>query len=1134
MKSPQRTKQELRNDKECASEHQNQSLPNKPVCCPSQDKSLAKFRQLKDCVPFIEHNARHSTRTTPLRTNAYTTKISCCRLMISNWTAIRLCVLLVLLHWTSIVSGSNMEIYQPGLPSSEEILKSLKKIGFSWSFNGTNPRVVFCSSEETPESTPTPDVTDNTNPNSTQPNSSLRYAIVEPTLHLYYTLPIYPDSPAIALHEIRKITMINAEDVEINYNRASIAFHKECLVLLCRLLNLFVCKELKFTVNYYENLDKYKGGFDLDRGRKEAKNAIDWDDSTPFHLTINSDMASNALLKYIFNGLVILRPVSGITLPSKYVPDLSGYLKPLSLSSNYTLIIRYEKRNVKINLKRIQKAAHKCAKIIFDIHEVSDPVITGLEEEVPAKSPTIILTGSGHSIQYIAKHNRSRVKVHVLVYNTFHSGFIKSLIKAAKAKKASKSRIVAGKAILALSDSTPCDFPAYHKQVLTTETFAKSGIAVKDIEFKYEDGRWDFSAELESLVYYKVLSEMPTNLAGKNIVCLGHALSDPCWELKEVVDLKLNKFGLWPICPNIRYTTLSISGDKNPDQNHTCACNGLLRHLRSINAQELRISNVRDCPSTNTNFDMAKLESDLANLLKHNLNVEILILDDVDECILYRMLGCYDFTCSKLTEIHLLNHRFTSLAIAQILTLPMAKKISKLVIDGISRLNEIKHFHQRKELNEFSLFNYLEKRKGKRKGKKETEEIDLHKLVLRPEPTIFDSYNIPLQALRGLGVQVLTSSDKYSTDPPFPRQPHMIDMKEFAYYTTTFDALKIDLAKYQSTSLTQPNPTLTLTPIPNSVQPDSITTMFLRINDTQFLTQADLNTIICWVSCRFKNITSLWLANFKLTEEDRKILASCKYMINALPYLQFIQIEDATSDKDPLELSLHPYYNNLLEITSDPMPTFLAVSYKVLSQLYTYCDKIEDLIPNYDSSNATLHTIITSLQKLKRDGDVPYCPCCNRTLYMPPQGKRAKKWDIKRLFTMKFNSQFNSNTNIDMLFYLGCGCPVCIRCLEIRRKSHAQSCTKCKQNTGTFNRLIGIPSPVFIFPNNSACDSNAHSELLQPAPWKDNHCYFYLSYNSIESLIDALYKQPPTHVYHTQCREVCISEPCTLIQITSA
>ncbi|KAI5186417.1 hypothetical protein NEHOM01_1450, partial [Nematocida homosporus] len=767
--------------------------------------------------------------------------------------------------------------------------------------------------------------------------------------------------------------------------------------------------------------------------------------------------------------------------------------KPLSLTEDSALTICYSEENIQIDLKAIQKAAHKCSKIIFRIENYQTLTIAGLEEEVPAEGSTIILAGRRKVIQHIGKENPYPIHVHVLSCNESHTKWVDILNVVDEPQSPCDPRIFANKVVLVSSDCTWCDFPIYYEQVMSVKSFAKHGISVGKVEFEYADGRGHSFKALESLCKVKALSKIPTDLADKNIACLDHALSGPCWELKEPVNIRLDIPGPDSSCQNIRYTTLSISGDKKPNQNDIENCHDVLNTLQSINAQELRISNVCNCPPTDTNFDLTQLKLRLANPRKYNLNVKTLILDNVGDCILYRMLGCYDFTCSSKTEVHLLNHRLTSLAIAQILTLPIAEKIAKLIIEGATRLNEVKHFHQRKELNEFSLFNYLEERKEK----KETEEIDLRKLVLRPEPIIFDAYTIPLQALKDLGVQVLTNpNNDCITEPPFPTQPHMVDMKELTYCIATLDALKADLAKYKSTSLTQPNPTPT--PTPNPVQPDSITNMFLRISDAHFLTRTDLNTIICWVSCRFKNLTSLWLANFKLTEEDQKILVSYKYVINALPYLQFIQIEDTIPKQAPIELQLHPHLDNLLEITSDLEHTFIAVSSKVLSQLYTHCDKIEDLIPNYDSSNATLHTIITSLQKLKRDGDVPYCPGCNRTLYMPSEEMKDDQADV-----MESNPQLVSDTGFDALCYLDCKAPLCIDCVDAIDSVHRTRCEICrlKKDVSCYRQLVGTEVPIFIFPDMSVNNPATDSEWLQTRPWTDNRHYFYIPYYRLYSLI---------------------------------
>ncbi|KAI5187490.1 hypothetical protein NEHOM01_2217 [Nematocida homosporus] len=918
MKSIQITKQEVRNDKECTPGHQSLSLPNKPVCWPSRDKSLVKLRQSKDSAPFLGRNARHSTRTTPLMTNASTAKLSHYHAIISNWTVIRLCVLLVLLlHWVSIVSGSSMEIDWQDLPRSEDVLRSLKEIGFDL-FNEVPRRwIILHPSLEALEFTHTPGVTSDVNPDSAQPNyrqnQAPRYAIDCLSETIRYTLPNDSDMLTKALNELKRITVIKANDVIIKYFEPDTNGQQEKLILLCRLLNMFECRELQLIVDCdkIHNLDKYKDGFDSELCWEEADDTIRFAGSAPFCLGIMSAIPSDLFLTYIFERLVILRRVSQFRLPIMYLPDLSIYLIPLSLSEKWCLEICYRQEKIDIDLKSIQRDAQGCDKVIFNIGHINPPMaVTGLEK-VPTEGPTIMLVGSWFAIRYLAIYNKTPINVHALSYDAYKLNHEFAFADNKELPSPSELRVFADRFIYRVSCAGSCDFVSYYKELLAPKSFAKYGISVESVEFEYAYGRDDFFLGLESLCKIQALSNFPLSPNNKKIVCLGPALSDPTWELEEPVNINLSNPQLQFACQNIRYTTLSISGYKRtyqqePGQNLTRCCIELLNKLRSINAQELCISNVHGEFSTNIDFNLKLSQTCLDNSHKFNLNVRTLILDNVDEFILYRMLGCYEFTCSKLTEIHIINHRLANLAIVQILALPMAEKISKLIINGITCLNEVKYFLRRERLKGFSFFDYV----NDHNGKETTQKLGLHKLVLAPEPVLFGSYKRALDALNYLNIKMLVPSDKYNLNPPYPDQPYMIDMKGLTYCITTLAALETDLTECQ---LTQDGPT----PTPNITQSDSITKLFLHLRDNEFLTARDFEIIRCWAAYRCKNLTTLWLAKVKLTEQDRQGLYSCKYVFGNLPYLHSVQIEDITPKNGPIVLSFG-LCRNLYHQTSQP------------------------------------------------------------------------------------------------------------------------------------------------------------------------------------------------------------------------
>ncbi|KAI5186835.1 hypothetical protein NEHOM01_1736 [Nematocida homosporus] len=1068
------------------------------------------------------HKPSHKTRTTSLIINASTTKMSCCRLAISNWTVVRLCVLLVLFSWTSIVSSSSMEVDEPDLLTSKEVVESLNRIGFWWDEFTPRIEVISHSPERTSPNPAHPSSTQNQAPMyaisfSTHPNfirsGTPMYKTRFSGWCISYSVPKKPILLKKALDEIRRIAVVEAQQISIFYTVVDVSSHKECLLLLCRVLNLVECEKAELLVSLSHKsrtisfLPGVSDNFDLDMHRQAAEDAIKWASTAPFHLVMQLRIDSHVFLTYIFNGLVILRPVSQITIYNEYLPDISKYLERLNLTADSAVIIDHIMPHVTVDVKFVQEAAHKCAKVIFALDKNGGiKTLTGFKKP-SATSPAIMISAPWPDIQDTAMHNKSSAHLHGLIYNDWHHReWIQGLVKINKSESCPSPLIFVDNLIVVLVTSHLCDFLAFHKKAFFVDSFAKCGISIGNVEVEYAAGREDFFQGLETLYEAEALLKDPADLVDKNIVCLGHALSDTSWELKEPVHIRLDGSRFTPICSHIRYTKLTVSGDIKPKPGQSGLCNGFLNMIRSINAQELCILNVRNCPSIGTNFDMAKLKSEIDRPLRFNINVGTLILDNVDDCILYRMLGYYEFTNSKPTEIHLLNQRFTSLAIAQILALPMAEKISKIVIDSISRLNEVKYFHERKELNEFSLFNYLKKRKRT----ETTQKLDLHKLVLIPEPIIFDSYNIPLQALKDLGVQILTPPDKYNTDPPFPNQPHMIDMQKLIYCTITLDVLKADLFKCHATPFAQPNLP------PNTIQLDSITNMFLRISDAHFLTRTDLNTIVCRLRCRFKNLAILWLANFKLIEEVRR-LGSYKFMANNLPHLQLIQIEDIMPNKGSIELELQPYLDSMHTINRCPKAIFTAISYILLSQLYTRCDKIEDYIPDYKDINPTFQTIITSLQELKRTGKIPGCSRCRRTLYMPPE-------DIETNLAViaERERQVDPDVNTKMICYLNCGLPLCIFCAEStyqKRLDHCVSCRYLNRSKPVFNRLIKTPSPIFIFPDSSANVTITDPGRLQTIPWKDNLYYFYLSYEDPGVLRDADEKDRLKHIYHTECRE---------------
>ncbi|KAI5188113.1 hypothetical protein NEHOM01_2530, partial [Nematocida homosporus] len=432
---------------------------------------------------------------------------------------------------------------------------------------------------------------------------------------------------------LRRITVFKADFVRISAHQENIMKHHTNLVLLCRLLNMFECNKLLLWTRDNKVSNESKCGFDPSLCRKEAEDTVKYAGAVPFDFEIRAYPPPDVFQKDIFEGLVILRPISQLSLFGSLVPNLSAYLERLSLSKDWHLIIEYSQEKVSIDLKSIRNAAPNCAKITFILKDsrAKEPKITGLEtisnEDLP-----LVLTGDFKVIKYIAEHNMSSIHVHAVSYDGFDTIFTEYLDKLPNTAPASKPHVFAQKFICGVSIYSPCDSPVYYKQVLSRKYLVKYGIDVQKVQIEYDKNRNDLLDGLTSLYNVNALLRIPADIEDKKIVCLGHALSAPYWKLEEPVNLKLKNFRIQIRCQNICYTSLSVSGDKNPRWDQVVKCDILLDELRSINAQELRISDVHDHPPTVTDFDLAKLKTNLDSPLKYSLNVGTLILDNVDEC----------------------------------------------------------------------------------------------------------------------------------------------------------------------------------------------------------------------------------------------------------------------------------------------------------------------------------------------------------------------------------------------------------------------------------------------------------------------------------------------------------------------
>ncbi|KAI5186779.1 hypothetical protein NEHOM01_1699 [Nematocida homosporus] len=1049
-------------------------------------------------------NPSHGVRAVSRITTTSAAKFYRCRTMICNWVGINLCALLILLNWAGGVEGIAY--------SRDAAIVALQSIGFVWKFDVPNIQIVFYSPQQLSR------LHFNPNTNSKLARSRLKqenmpeYAVDCLDKSICFKLRDYPnaDIAMYVLNELRRIAVIKVNTVIIKNISISPRCQQTTLLILCRLANMFECKELQFHFDDLSPIYKCMAPPDRTRCREEAQNTLKHAGNVAISLKLLSLLPPGVALENLLVNLAVMRHVVNITFSANLVPKIATYLSHFALVDDFSLILVYQRDDIVIDLVMLRQVSHKCANLIFDIRYCLCPTIKGLEKGL-GTSQTTTLIGEWSGIQYLVKNNPTAIRVHIISNPHNNTHWDHHMHDAHKIQTRPASRVYALKVDYRIFPNHVCRSLSYYDQLFTPDSFAKYGISVRVVHASYVGVRCDLHTGLHELCEIGALDRMPADIKNRKVVCLGDALNNPNWTLQEPVIIRL--FCYFPrdtskfFCQHIRYTAIMITGDGTPYLGQVKDCNGLLDRLMNIKAQKLYISYIHDDMPTTTTFDPDRLQAELDKYPKYRLTLQTLFLDDVDERIIYRMLGRYDFTGP--TEIHLLNQRFTNLAVTKILALPVFATVSKLVINTLLGLNEVKYFHQQKTLKDFSLFNYIDDHKGQ----KSVEELGLSKLFLLPGRIAFGSLREALHAFMALGIQVLPTLVKnYSLGIDYTYHPHVARMKELAYCEIALETLKADLTNYQARFSSPTN----LPPSPASIQYEWATELLLYINGNQFLTAADLVTIIHWIAGQFKNITTLWLANVKWTKEERTAIASHEYMIRDLPYLQSIQIEDTTPNADPICLALQPYWANLITIGPSPEPTFTAVSYKILSLLYTYCNNIQKLIPNYDNSNASLQMIIKDLKLMKACESIPKCRRCNKALYRPQVNMAKNELSIK-----KHIPNSSPEENITVLCYFCCGHPFCIDCTLAAQTFKSLSfktlatkitnetvltCPYCHQLCvlERFNQLISISSSTFVVPDSSNDGFAIDPKWLINTTGESGQYYFYTTYQDMADLMNNL------------------------------
>ncbi|KAI5186376.1 hypothetical protein NEHOM01_1430 [Nematocida homosporus] len=1031
---------------------------------------------------------------------------------------IGVCVLLVILTGASEPDVGALE----SLPDSKTVHLLLESIGFTFE-NGKKRHVPLFSWIRLPTLPPIVNITPHVSYEQPaliaaedQPLAHVEILLNTPTYEVEYLdrdirfqLPKYTDVEEAkrALAALRKIAVLRTDLIHITCAAGNPKCHQINQQILSRVLNMVdvglifihLCTEL--------GKEEYVSQIDLAACQAEAQNTLEHATYKVKEQFFLSTLAHDTLPDTICPGITILRPISNITFLNGQSYNTSC-LSQLSLEANYTLIFSVLPRNASINLKVLQTSPSTCKQITIESDPGTQLAISGLES-ARDRHPQICLKASWDLLQYLAVNNESIISVHSISKLPITQDSMLAMLQSTPNQTATRSQIDAVNITYSIATKMPCGPLDYYRQTYNSETLAKHGIIVSNVRLEYAKGRCDLYNTLEALCGLDECLVVPNVIEDEGIVCCGERLSQP-WKPKWDLIIQLDSphipasikyyYQLCAcFCQNIHYPTIYLNGAKTPIQNRVETCIDILTIFQGITADKLYISNIRNTDEKTSKFSVAALNYKAAKYTKWNLNVETLVLDNVDDHIIYWMLGHYNFT--KRTEVHILNERFTSLAIAQVLSLPVGNQITTLLINGFAGLNEVKHANNPEEIKGFSLFKYIE---AKQREGLTIKDLGLHKLSLQVSDQEFESYRGALSVL-------LLSYGLYPCEMLFDQYIEFdsstkgiaLDRTRFTLRGVTLIRIKSDFThrqtKAKAHAQSHPNP-----PQQNPMSKGTVLELVLYFYDTPLLTEADLVTIIRWVGCRFKGLVALRLENSNMSSEARAIVASRHYWIDGLNMLNKIQIQSPNSTAPFIEIPIQLYRNSLLATVSNPVSEFTAVSLTMLRRLYNDPKLLELFTPDRINHSASFQMILTQLRETKESMYI-VCSICYKDISDPPVEEKEEDLDTK-----KSGDAFDSKYNFATLCYLKCRHPLCDKCAIRLQRDMVYNCTSCKQKEAYDNihQLLSIPLSNFVLAEDSTDLPTGNIDWLKDMALPDQHVYFYLAYPDFATLCAYLEKEP--------------------------
>ncbi|KAI5184589.1 hypothetical protein NEHOM01_0264 [Nematocida homosporus] len=1018
--------------------------------------------------------------------------------------------------WT--YSSADSESYKSTCEESDKMIALLKSFGFS--FNNSVARVIPYKTSNSQKLSADAEIIPAPDPSSVLSNVPI-YIVDSVHGILRFEMPnnSTEEECQTILNSLRQIAFIRASAIAVVYKPEDMSQHQKKLEILSRVVNMVECNTLEISIGDNIINSSLFSQIDLDACWEEAHNTFVYANyELPCCINFSAIM-NNSIANLVDSGVALLRPLRQASLCCREFPN-AHLLNLLPLINEYRLIFKIETDDVSIDMKTLLSKPPQCSNITIIGADSAKLSLTGMENAI-ANYEKISLCIPWKILQSLIQSNNSLIHVYSIVGLNIDPETITKNIMVGNTHLPLKPRVFARQIPIRIAKSLPCNAQEYYKMIYTQDAFNSHGISVDEIHIYYDIDRHDMHSTLSMLNKIDAISEIPKDVSNFSVKCTGMKLSNPKWQLQEAVSIQLNNPKIPPeltnyrtqghtfFCQNIHYNEIHIKGGHGPWRLLYNRCIHFLDLFQSIKARMLKISDLRMQKDSKTIFTIDVLLRKLKKKRTKNLNIHMLILDNVDVSIIYRMLARYNLV--HLVDMRILNQNFNDLGIAQTLSLPTSGQIKSLMVNDFLSLNEVAHYKNQESVEGFLLFRYVEAIKQANLTPKD---CGLHRLVLEPTNINHSAYKNVLSEFWRFGIQIRSISFKeYLNLISSNKQYSQTCQQELGLWCSSLTAIRSDLSNYQAKNPTSFNPTQP----PRLVIPRKLVKhLLINFEDEEILTEASLIAILRWISYRFKEVITIQLDNLFVSESVRRDLVTRNYWVVFLNKLHTIQIRNTTIGFSTSSISIpeetkqitilaQSYQDNLLVHHPNSTAEFIVIPSNKLFQLITQQTPLDDLIPKHLLPKEPIQMIKANIKRLDAKQSCSVC-----LVYLNRSGSsQGDRPPSKRFF------QPNPILTTTTSFYFKCGHTTCLACAITILASKHQKCPTCDRSSEckALYQLISYPPSNFIFTEGYANNPTAITSWLNDQAWNDGQVYFHIAYKNIHKLSLDLGRKP-SHLIH--------------------